>query len=376
MVPGASLIHDDEADTNQGEEEQGGLSRRFLSLSPRVALSAPENITMSSLGRVSRSRRAAASSSSAAAPSATTSGAAGSRKAAGQAASNKKRKAVEDVSQQQQQPPPPPPPPPSSKSTSAKASKPSKSSLGPGSSSSKKKKAVVALPHAKLATLSDVVRDRLNPTLRGVHEDAIQVGIAPTSASTCVDCGRPIHKGEMRWGIKYGGNPLPLPVVPLYGHMPMVMWCHGPSSSSTLAKGGFCGLALVRIQDHHSDSTSEAWVCDASRTCHICSDAPDDDTSSSIDGNHLRVLCGGSIGERGKIREHAFHIQCWKSCLIKGSANFNHEQRQLLESAMNHPESPKQWKRHSTSSAVFDKVLAYQDLSDEEKAAVRRELDL
>jgi hypothetical protein len=204
------------------------------------------------------------------------------------------------------------------------------------------------------------------------------VGIAPTSASTCVDCGRPIHKGEMRWGIKYGGNPLPLPVVPLYGHMPMVMWCHGPSllsasaSTSTPAKGGFCGLAFVRIQDQHADPNSEAWICDASRTCHICSDAPDD----TIDSSNLRVLCGGSIGERGKIREHAFHIQCWKACLVKGSANFNHEQRQRLEAAMNHPESPKQWKRNSKSSAVFGQVLAYQDLTDEEKSAVRRELDL
>jgi hypothetical protein len=317
---------------------------------------------MSSLGRVSRSRRAASSSASAALPVTTTTRETTTTKT--DAATNEKRKASEEEESQL-----PPPPTSTPTSTTTKASQPSKSSLGPGSSSKKKK--AVLLPHAKLATLSNVVRDRLNPALRGIHPDAIQVGIAPTSASTCVDCGRPIHKGEVRWGIKYGGNPLPVPVVPLYGHMPMIMWCHGPSSTPA-AKGGFCGLAYVRIQDQHSDPTSEAWICDASRTCHICSDSPDDTSSN----NNLRVLCGGSIGERGKIREHAFHIQCWKSCLIKGSQSFNPEQRQLLESAVNHPERPKQWKRHSKSSAVFGKVLTFQDLTHEEKAAVRRELDL
>jgi hypothetical protein len=241
---------------------------------------------------------------------------------------------------------------------------------------------MVTLPHDKFEALAGASRDRLYPKLRGVHPNAVQAGIAPTSASTCVDCGRAIPKGQMRWGIRYGGNPLPLPVVPLYGHMPMVMWCHGPTSSSTntttstkaTTGGAFCGVALVRLEEKHSDPASEGWLCAAARTCHVCSDGPDAAKDSATCGSNLRVLCGGRMGERGKLREHAFHIQCWKDCLVKGSANFNREDKQALESALQHPEA--QWRRHSKTSAVFDEVLAYQDLTRDEQALVRHELDL
>lgn len=47
---------------------------------------------------------------------------------------------------------------------------------------------------------------------------------------------------------------------------------------------------------------------EASRTCHACQDTP------STDG--LRLLCGGSTNQQGKIRQHAFHIECWLRAMI------------------------------------------------------------
>lgn len=80
------------------------------------------------------------------------------------------------------------------------------------------------------------------------------------------------------------------------------------------------------------------------------------------------------MGEHGKLREHAFHIQCWKDCLVQGSVNFSREHKQALESALLHPEA--QWRRHSKTSAVFDEVLTYQDLTRDERALVKHELAL
>jgi hypothetical protein len=54
----------------------------------------------------------------------------------------------------------------------------------------------------------EIIATRLDPKLRGIHADAIQVNrAAPTSASTCVDCGHKIKAHSPRWGIKYAGNP-------------------------------------------------------------------------------------------------------------------------------------------------------------------------
>jgi hypothetical protein len=107
----------------------------------------------------------------------------------------------------------------------------------------------------KLKT-EDIHTQRNDPDHRGIHEDAIRVGRAPTSASTCVACDKRIEKDSPRWGLKYGGNPLTIPVLPLYGSNPMVLWCH-PA----------CGLSYVR----YSDLPSEAA---AARTCHACQDSP------------------------------------------------------------------------------------------------------
>ena len=135
--------------------------------------------------------------------------------------------------------------------------------------------------HAK--TLEDNF-DRQDPKIRGIHHDAIQVGTAPTGASACVACKKKIEKNSVRWGVKYAGNPLPIPVVPLYGSHPMVMWCHKS-----------CGLAYVRFSDLPAISSA--------RTCHACQNEPDNDEEG------IRILCGGSAKQQ-KIQHHAFHIPC------------------------------------------------------------------
>jgi hypothetical protein len=127
------------------------------------------------------------------------------------------------------------------------------------------------------------VDDRCDPRVRGIHRDAIRAEAhTPSSHATCVDCKKRIQKGAPRWGIKYAGNPLAIPVIPLYGCHPMYMWCHAK-----------CGLAFQRMEpDMH----------EASKTCHACQDCP------SKEG--LRLLCGG-LSKGKKIQQHAFHIQCW-----------------------------------------------------------------
>jgi hypothetical protein len=137
-------------------------------------------------------------------------------------------------------------------------------------------------------------QQRLEPKHRGIHEDAIQTGTAPTSASACVACDKRIEKHHPRWGIKYAGNLLPIPVVPLYGSHPMVMWCH--------ADGG-CGLAFVRYRDMDSEAP-------AVRTCHACQDTPSEHSNSNTNQRNIRLLCGGSPKGQ-KIRHHVFHISCW-----------------------------------------------------------------
>lgn len=143
---------------------------------------------------------------------------------------------------------------------------------------------------------------RNDPKERGVHKDAIQAGIAPSRASACVACDNKIDKHGARWGIKYAGNPLSIPVLPLYGSHPMVQWCHA----------GGCGLAFTR----YSDMTT---LSPAARTCHACQDAPDKDLKG------IRLLCGAP--QKGqKIRHHVFHIACWIRSIQEGSDPSIHAQ--------------------------------------------------
>jgi hypothetical protein len=133
--------------------------------------------------------------------------------------------------------------------------------------------------------------DRCDPAKRGIHPDALRFGTAPTSASACVGCGRTIAGGSVRWGLKYAGNPLPEPVVPLYGSHPMTLWCHAD-----------CGLTYHQLREGE---------CAAAKTCHLCQTEPDPER----DGG-LRLLCGGSNKGR-KVRSHAFHLSCWKQAVMR-----------------------------------------------------------
>jgi hypothetical protein len=71
----------------------------------------------------------------------------------------------------------------------------------------------------------------------------------------CGACDQKIDKGTSpRWGIKYGGNPLSMPVLPLYGTHPMVApWYHAAAG---------CGASFVR----YSDLPPEHLVA---RTCQV-----------------------------------------------------------------------------------------------------------
>ena len=156
----------------------------------------------------------------------------------------------------------------------------------------------------KRGRLSSVQEERLDSKLRGIHPDAIQANIAPSSRATCVDCGKPIAQGSPRWGIKYGGNPLALPVIPLYGQNPMVMYCHAG-----------CGLSYARANSEN---------CAAVRTCHYCTDAPDEEESI------IKLLCGGNPNRLGKIQQHAFHISCWRDAITKSGLSDGDKRKILI----------------------------------------------
>ena len=160
----------------------------------------------------------------------------------------------------------------------------------------------------KPKVLSSIQQDRLNPRLRGIHPDAIQANISPSSRAACVDCGKPIPQGAPRWGIKYGGNPLALGVIPLYGTHPMVMYCHA----------GGCGLSYTRLGNKND-------LCEAARTCHYCSDAPDETEPP------VKLLCGGGPNEQHKIRQHAFHIKCWRDAILKSDLSDEDKKKIVID---------------------------------------------
>jgi hypothetical protein len=134
---------------------------------------------------------------------------------------------------------------------------------------SKKKDAKDKMHHQQQQ--QQLLEERCDPKRRGIHpDDALMVGMAPTSASTCVDCHTKIVQGSIRFGIKYAGNPLPnIPVIPLYGThpVPMYMWCHAGTGDTTTTGTSSqnrrlpCGLSYCRLSKTMSD---------AERTCHAC----------------------------------------------------------------------------------------------------------
>jgi hypothetical protein len=150
-----------------------------------------------------------------------------------------------------------------------------------------------------------------------------------------VSCNKTIDKGQVRWGIKYGGNLLAQPVLPLYGTHPMVMWCHA----------GGCGLAFVRLSSE---------MPQAARTCHACSDVPDE--------SGVRLLCGGDQ-QNNKVRQHAFHISCWR--------------RAILESNITDTEKNKCLNIEVETIGIKRRLgLSFADLTDSEKAIVRQEFNI
>jgi hypothetical protein len=167
-----------------------------------------------------------------------------------------------------------------------------------------------------------LLEERCDPKRRGIHpDDALMVGMAPTSASTCVDCHTKIVQGSIRFGIKYAGNPLPnIPVIPLYGThpVPMYMWCHAGTGDTTTTGTSSqnrrlpCGLSYCRLSKTMSD---------AERTCHACQDLPSPVGS-------IRLLCGGPPKGK-KICRHAFHIQCWIQTISRASISETAKQQLL-----------------------------------------------
>jgi len=209
------------------------------------------------------------------------------------------------------------------------------SASGSGGTASKKQK-----PGISGSLASTLQRERLDPKLRGIHEDAITAGVAPSSRAVCVSCSRAIQRGEPRWGIKYAGNPLGSePVLPLYGTHPMYMWCHA----------GGCGLAFVRLPP------DDAAASGAARTCHLCSDAPDDGV---VDGG-VRLLCGGPSGAQNKVRQHAFHVGCWRAAILRSEELDEAQKRTILIDCRE-------------IGGQCRNGLSYDDLTESEQQLVRR----
>ena len=216
---------------------------------------------------------------------------------------------------------------------------------------------------------------RLDPHYRGIHSDAIQAGYAPTSGSTCVDCHQRIVKGDIRWGIKYGGNPLPLPVLPLYGTHPMVLWCHANCGRTFYVRRR---RSSYRDNDSHNDNDynhntelEPSYLSSAAaRTCHACSDVPDVDDPSSEGSWMVKLWCGGLPGERGKIRSHAFHVSCWKQSIERSLSLDDDGKHQLL--CVHPSELAAQHRRRAPPAGV----VAWADLTSTEQDHVVQDLGL
>ena len=170
--------------------------------------------------------------------------------------------------------------------------------------------------------------DRCDPRFRGIHRDAIRAEAhSPSSRATCIDCNQLIPKDAPRWGIKYAGNSLSIPVIPLYGSHPMYMWCHAK-----------CGLAFQRMRPE---------MPAASKTCHACQDCEGEEG--------VRLLCGG-LPKGKKIQQHAFHIQCWVRAM--DAVNDDAAKAQLMV-------SPSDIRNNRLG-------LSWDDLTEEEQANVEQ----
>lgn len=232
------------------------------------------------------------------------------------------------------------------------------------SSSAPKQSATGQPPKASSSSSSNAqpsIKDRIDPKRRGIHPDAIQVGRAPSRAATCISCGHRIEKRSARWGIKYAGNPLPVPVIPLYGQNPMVLWCHP----------GGCGLTYVRYSDLPKDIS-------AARTCHACQDAPDeqdpplDSNNATTTHRSIRLLCGGPPNSNGKIRQHAFHISCWRKAITSSDHDLATE---LYVSPLIGSKTRKRKNEGEIMNAVASE-LSWTDLTGPEREQVHEEYQL
>eukprot|EP00040_Diaphanoeca_grandis_P044314 m.270587 g.270587 ORF g.270587 m.270587 type:complete len:260 (+) comp90708_c0_seq1:253-1032(+) len=158
--------------------------------------------------------------------------------------------------------------------------------------------AAVALKKQKADRQAQQKHSRRDPKVRGIHTDAIRFDYAPTSAATCQGCQKVITKGELRWGLKYGGNPIAEEhVIPLYGTHPMYMSFH---------RG--CGFGFARYSA--LEKANPTWL--ATRTCHLCQTTP---TRGTTD---LRLRLGGQRRTDKKVTFHAgFHLECVRNAFIK-----------------------------------------------------------
>mmetsp|Transcript_13282 Transcript_13282/g.15137 ORF Transcript_13282/g.15137 Transcript_13282/m.15137 type:complete len:210 (+) Transcript_13282:315-944(+) len=141
------------------------------------------------------------------------------------------------------------------------------------------------------------MEDRRDPEKRGIHPDAVCIERARSNRSKCNACWKKIEKDEVRWGLKYAGNPIiGEEVIPLYGSHPMYLYFH--------AHCGFAFDRLSLLQEEH-----QTWF--AAQTCHLCGKI-EEDGSKSFD---IRLRCGGGrlrypAKSEEKILFHRFHVKC------------------------------------------------------------------
>lgn len=222
-----------------------------------------------------------------------------------------------------------------------------------GERPSKKRKVNSPVPPPKKLSYAEAMQRNVDTIHRGIHPDAIQVfGGAATKAgqrATCIACDKRIEKGSARWGMKYAGRPLPIPVIPMHRPEPrVVLWCHP----------GGCGLNYVRYSDLPK--------IPAARTCHACQDSPDNDMKN----RPIRLLCGGPPSDKVPVRHHAFHISCWRKAILSPGEELA---KTLDVSPLVIGEKTLTQRRKIGNEA--GKALTWKDLTRAEQAQVQREFE-
>jgi hypothetical protein len=82
------------------------------------------------------------------------------------------------------------------------------------------------------------------------------------------------------------------------------------------------------------------------------------------------LLCGGPPDENGKIRQHAFHISCWRKAILHSSDGLA---RELYVSPL--LIGSKSFAKKEIGGETTDTALTWSDLNDSEQEQVKNEFE-